>query len=1388
MSQKSLFIWKFSTNCGRRASDDDGSNNRMCGGFILLIWLFATFFPLVLPAQVHNMVFDHLSLDEGLSQSSVLSISQDGRGFIWLATQEGLNRYDGYNFTIYKHISTTAGTLTDNWINVVFTDRQGVLWVGTASGGLNRYDDKRDRFISYRHDANDPNSLSSDNVTAIYEDRQGRLWIGTNGGGINRLDEKTGNIFVHEFGPEQAGGLSSDKITAIAGDRHGNLWVATADAGLNCLDVGDTGDFHCLQFRHNPADPMSLSEDRILSLRADSQGVLWLGTDGGGLDRLSLDSFSPESDKTPEFQHYRFRDGLTGSLSDDHVYTIFEDSDGALWIGTDGGLNQFLPEKNSFLVYRNNPSNSSSLSYDFVRDIYEDQSGILWVATFGGGLNKFDKKRAAFTNFSKNPSNSNSLTDNTVWAITKDNLGNFWVGTNNGLNKLATEVDAVSGKISKRGSASLNGRVSHYFHDAGKPRSLSHDVVRTILQDGKGDLWVGTDGGGLNKYDRREDAFVCYKHDSNNPFSLSDNRVRALYEDRRGSLWIATWDGLDRYDRQRDRFTRFQHHPEDPNSLGDNRVRTIYEDRLGALWIGTYGGLYLFDKEKNGFIQFQNHPENGYSLSNDRVLCIYEDTSGRLWIGTYGGGLNLFDREEIIFTHFTMQDGLPNDVIYGVLEDARGYLWLSTNRGISRFDPQSRTFRNYDEKDGLQSNEFNGGAYFQDQNGMMYFGGINGFTMFDPEELKENMHVPPIVLTDFKKYGRTTTFAKSLTAMHEIQLSYKEDFFSLEFAALDFANPDKNQYAYKLEGFDKDWINSGNRRFASYTNLDGGTYTFRVKGSNNNGVWNEKGLSIKLIILPPFWQTWWFRIALGLIVFLLVYAIHRLRVRNINAQKRILAMKVAQRTDELNQRHRQLVHAKKETDDILNNVEEGLFLLNKDYEIGEQYSAALPKILRQESLTHKNFLDLLGDKIPEHDVRSTEEYLGLMFREDVDETALMDLNPLSEIEFQFSDQTGNWSHSRFLAFNFRRITDEEKIVNLIATVEDQTEQVLLTQKLKQTEEYNQRQAEWLVSILHVEPPTLKEFMEGVEIELDYIDTMLRNTEEAGDYRGILENIYRSMHLIKGNAALLDLKYFKNKAHEFEDKINEINQSPKIEGIDFVPLVMRFGEIQQSIREIKKFIARISRFHDEFRPTSTFESELLMNPLRGLVKNLAHDLDKEVRLDYEQFDTGSIPYRYRLLVKEILVQFVRNTLFHGIESPDERSASGKERQGLIRISSRLTGEYFVLIFHDDGQGIQVDRLREMAASSGDWSADEVNQWDERQVADLIFRHGISTSEHISMVAGRGVGMDAVKQKLDRINANIEVDFEPGRFCEFRIYLPLTSQRSKVEYADEARSLY
>lgn len=809
--------------------------------FILTLLIVLSLPSFVYAAEV-NPHFEYITADQGLSQSGISSIFQDSQGFMWFGTQDGLNKYDGYDFKAYKYNALDSHSLSDNFITSIYEDNLGTLWIGTDGGGLNKFNRETEQFTRYIHDVDNPHSLSRNRVLSIYQDRFGTLWVGTDGGGFNKFNPETEQFthYQHQFDDPHR--LSNDIIFSIYEDHLGTLWIGTGGGGLNKFNR-ETGQF--FHYKNNPSNPNSLSDDTVLSIHEDQSARLWIGTKNGGLNEFDRES--------GQFFHYIHDPDNPNSLNHNTVNSIAEDQLGNLWLATSSwfgnsygsGFDEFIPKNGQFFHYNHDYKNPKSLSDNLVNSLWVGNDQILWIGTVFSGINKLDLKESKFLHYKNDPANLNSLSDNHVMSIDEDHFGQIWIGTSEGgLNKLERQT----------------GKFTHYKHNSANPYNLSSNNIWSIYEDKDGMLWIGTFGSGLDKFDRKTKKVTHYQHNPNNPYSLSDNTVTFIYEDHLGTVWVGTLrGGLNKFDPESEQFTYYTNEPNNPNSLSDISAFLIHEDHSGTLWIGTLnGGLNKFQRETEKFIHYKHNANNPNSVSYDRIVSIYEYPSGTLWIGTFGGGLDKFDIATETFTHYTEKDGLPNNSVVGILADDDGNLWLSTGKGISKFNPKTEIFRNYDVSDELQGNEFDGvKAYLKSKTGEMFFGGLNGFNAFYPVQVKDNPHIPPIVISDFKKFNESVKLDKSISEIESIKLSYKDSFFGFEFAALDYTNPLKNKYAYKLEGFDKDWIYSGTRRYASYTNLNGGTYIFKVKGSNNDGVWNEEGTSIKILITPPPWKTWW---------------------------------------------------------------------------------------------------------------------------------------------------------------------------------------------------------------------------------------------------------------------------------------------------------------------------------------------------------------------------------------------------------------------------------------------------------------------------------------------------------------------------------------------------
>ncbi|OGU74864.1 MAG: hypothetical protein A2V93_04235, partial [Ignavibacteria bacterium RBG_16_34_14] len=765
----------------------------------------------------------------------------------------GLDRYDGYNLKVFKFSPNDINSLGANSIRALYEDKLGTLWVGTLGGGLNKYIPGQEMFTRYFSNSKDFRSISSNTVTSIYEDKFGTLWVGTQDGGLNEFDLEKQQFIRYKNNPDDPTSISENNIYAIFEDSKGNLWIGTTGGGLNKFDRSNK---KFIRYVHNPNDPNSLSDNKVTGICEDSFGNLWISTLGGGLNKLRVGEINYQ----PSFVRFMQDQNNSTSLPDNDIYYSLMDRDNVLWLGTwgEGLIRMFQGDKIDsvpiFFSYKHDPDDPFSLNDNNVTCIYEDNSGLLWVATWGGGLHIFNKQMKPFRQYKHKRNDPFSLSALGITTIYEDKSGIIWIGTwDGGLNKL----DRSTYKF------------THYKNNSSDQYSLSDNTILSICEDRAGVLWLGTQFGGLNKFDRKTEKFYKYNHDPQNPNSLNDNIIFSIYEDQSGIIWVGTSRGLNKFDKENESFSHRENNPGNLfNKVGDVSVYAIYRDEQEILWIGTRNGLYSFDSRNDKLIHHNFDPSKINYSSSLNIVSLYEDKSGILWIGTVERGLIKLNKESGRFVNYTTKDGLPSNYILGILEDNNGYLWLSTNYGLSKFDPFKESFRNYDVEDGLQSNEFEQfSSCCKSKTGELIFGGTNGFNIFYPDSIKDNPHTPPVYLTDFYLFNkpvaigydtlsRRTILSKSIIECEKIELNYDDKVFSLEFAALDFQAPGRNKYAYLMEGFDNDWIyTDADNRLVTYTNLDPREYIFRVRGSNNDGVWNEQGTSIKIIILPPWYQT-----------------------------------------------------------------------------------------------------------------------------------------------------------------------------------------------------------------------------------------------------------------------------------------------------------------------------------------------------------------------------------------------------------------------------------------------------------------------------------------------------------------------------------------------------
>jgi two-component system, sensor histidine kinase ChiS len=783
--------------------------------------------------------FRHLSIDDGLSQNAVYSILQDSRGFMWFGTKDGLNRYDGRKFVAYQHNPFDSTSISDAYVTNMLEDSRGRIWISSLSGDVNIFHRETEFFCKIPLENMSGEKATTNEITDIAEGPDGSVWIATNGDGLIKVlvNDNSGcdygyKHFLHD--PADNRSLNSNRVGNLLFDEYQNFWIGTEE-GLNQFhEVSESFSRTVFETRH-PDAPTSSGEHKITAMHLNRAGDFWIGVQSG---LVKFDRRSGSYKFYPN-QYEVFEYGW-GS-----VHKIVEDHNGQLWLGSVAGLIRFDPSTNQFSYHRHDPLDSQSLSYNIVSSLLIDNTGILWIGTSGQGINILDFKANRFPTLVRSPDPTSRIAGFSIRSILEDNSGDVWIS-----------ADVLYRWNRETGKLKSFEVISNLIDNFGKTDAYS------MAQSTNGLIWVASEQG-LYRYDPVTNQSRLYKYSPDDRSGILTQPVNAVFQDRDGAIWIATHNHFSKMtDEEAGTFQHYRYHPLEL-SIGIARP-VIFQDPDGIFWLGTSSGLVRFEPVTETFTTFQNSPDHPNSLSNNHIKSILADPvqpETYLWIGT-SGGLNKFDYRVGTFKHYTVQDGLPNEVVYGILPDDDGNLWLSTNKGLSRFNPQAMTFRNFDVFDGLQSNEFNTGAFFRSDSGELFFGGINGLNYFYPDQIIDNPYVPQVILTGLRLGNRNATnntdpglLNASVPEVKEISFTHNDDVITFEFAALDYSAPEKNRYMYKLEGFNDNWIDAGNLGTATFTNLPHGKYTFRVKGSNNDGIWNEEGLSLAVIVTPPWWNT-----------------------------------------------------------------------------------------------------------------------------------------------------------------------------------------------------------------------------------------------------------------------------------------------------------------------------------------------------------------------------------------------------------------------------------------------------------------------------------------------------------------------------------------------------
>ncbi len=887
--------------------------------FVLFIFLIFQNTASNLYAQetVLDWRFDKFTSQDGLSQNTVTCMIQDNLDFIWIGTENGLNRYDASSFKTYKteqKEEQNQNSIPDNHITFLLQTEDNFIWIGTQNGGLSRLNTITEQFELFANNPQNPLSLSAGAITSILKDSKDRLWVGTSLGGLNLFNPQTKTFDHYRNDERNQNSLANNHITDIIEDSQKRLWVATAEGGLDRFDENENKFVHFRPSIYGSSSSAPSSEQIVgleIPVKENSKNnelsnKLWIATRDGGINILDLDTeiFTVLETQEKNIQTDRTAKQTTKSIFAGKVITTFENFGNDFFVGTqENGVLIINSSTHQIKELQSNPSLRYSLSNDHITSIFKDNQNSIWIGTLAEGINKFNPLKNKFAHFREETDKPKSLPDSRITSIFKSQTDNLWIGT-------------ASGGIAILTPENEKERIFKIYQHRDKDKTtIANDKISVIYEDKQNEIWIGT-AEGLELFNDRKQTFEkipVYNPNLSNPEKIS---VKEIYQDSKNNYWLGLYQqGLMKL-LSSGGTKLFKNEPYNDFSLSNNYVRVIFEDKIGNLWIGTEDGLNLYENNPDSekFVRYMHQIENPNSISNDEILSITEDDDGNIWIGT-ANGLNKFDVKKGTFTIFTEEDGLPNNVIHAVVCDLQNRIWVSTSQGIAELDPYSKTIRSYDTSDGLQSNEFISGSAFQEiiidkktgeeKQGFIYFGGINGFNRFNPDSLSYNTNVPKIAFTQFSLFNKVISpstensyLEKAIPYTKEITLPYDANVFSIEFSVLDFIAPHKTKYSYYLEGFDKEW-HSTNRNFVTYTNLASGSYILKVKGSNSDGIWNDAGIEMKINITPPFWRTWWF-VTLAVFLFLAItIGGYKTRTYQIQEQKRRLEYQVEERTNEL---------------------------------------------------------------------------------------------------------------------------------------------------------------------------------------------------------------------------------------------------------------------------------------------------------------------------------------------------------------------------------------------------------------------------------------------------------------------------------------------------------
>ena len=1339
---------------------------------LLTTCLLASLLPQAAMASQYpeKMIFQNILAEQDIGLGEVEAFVQDKDGFMWFGGRNGLLRYDAYEFkkiSIEINEKDASSPQDISQTADLFIDSKDQLWVGTR-WGLYLYNPEREELTRLFAKSGADINFNQGNFNRILELSNGDLLAGTYHGLI-RFNPNTMNV-TKITATGNSDGPISDAIYDMFMAEDGTIWIG-ASAGVSHLDPETMHFDHIAPYTE---DPSATKENAIQALKADKNGHIWAAAS------LGLYRINPE---TKEIVRYLNDPKDPRSISDDIHEDVYLDSEGILWIGTDrGGLNYYHYETDSFRHFKHNESEKGTLSSNITRRIFEDKNKDLWVGTYPSGINFHDRSSSAINVYRHDSNNPLSLGDNLVTDIKEDAKGNFWVAT-----------DGAGPNYFDR----TTGEFKNFLGTSASPARISSKKMLCGLIDSDGDVWFGTWDSGIFIYNKAEDKFdqlpldtsLRYKGDTQKV--LTDTSIWDIYEDSNHEIWIASHNsGLIKYDKTTKLFHYFNHSATITNSLSDNLLWTIFEDSQKRFWVGAVGGLNLMDRETGTFKRYKSDASIKGSLNNDFINVIAEDKNGTIWIGTNNGLHSLNEETEDFILYNDERNGFSDNGIRTIEIDGNNTLWLGTNNGIIRFNPKNGDVKNYRRFNGEKIGGISTGGSLLTSKNEIIMGGPSGLRIYNINKLKENTTKPPVAFNDFRVFTKSIQLnaedgllQKAINKTDSITLNHKQSMISFNYSALNFRDSEKNQYAYKLEGFDDHWREVGTQRQALYTNLNAGKYIFKVKASNNDGIWNETGKSLQVIQLPPPWLTWWAKTLYALLILgslARFIQLQRKKRQQVEEQNRLLEIRVAERTTELSAKN----------DDIqcmLSNMRQGLFTIETDGSIHPEYSTHLESIFEKNELAGKNAYDLLfgNAQVGSNELNQAKEGIGAIIGEDEMNFTFNNHVLITDYEATIANNT------KCLSLDWNAIVDTDDIVQkLMVSVRD----VTLLKQMENEAASKKRELDIISQLLNLPSPKYLKFLSATTDFLNDNETLIRNNNAKEDT--VVSELFRNMHTIKGNCRTYGFTHFSDVVHEVETLYSELNkgqsewaQEKLLNDITLVRKVLAeyeyiyttvlgrqsqdndrssgFWMDEETILRMNDNIDKViidnpsKTQHQSLNDMRTVLAQGVSSSLEDTLKDvidslpsIAEQLDKESPIVDINSNGIRIKNDHQETINNVFAHLLRNCLDHGIEIASERIEKGKTAAGTIQVVSTSKDQKFYLTVNDDGKGLNIKRLYGIGVKQERWQAGDAV--DTRTICDMIFESGVSTKETVSDISGRGVGMDAVRAFIRKLGGDVYIE--------------------------------